>query len=331
VTGEVHPYNERLAIEEAAKRGFPIAAVHILISNIARSGNRGVARVWRVDPEPDVFLHSVAGSESLDRVSVKVLDALYPPGLPSRIPIALVLGERGTIRIARDLERFLRVARRGVAMSTRTHTTILGRPVERLSTSAGDGPEHLLSDPRVDSLVHAVSPRRVVGRGLRLDHVSVTAVVEAPAKTSRRTRREALRVAIEATTGPVCIGIDDPDAERLLAGVEPGRVIMVASRQSHPRVTSHLESGGAVVLPRLESSEPAVELRRRGVPAERIPLSLLRVGSGPVDESLLRRLVWTAALAFGLGVTGPPPPPAEDEEDSRLRMPTASRETPGAS
>jgi cyanophycin synthetase len=102
VTGEVHPYNEQLAIAEAAKRGFPIAAVHILISNIARSGNRGFARVLRVDPEPDVFLHSVAGSESLDRVSVKVLDALYPPGLPSRIPIALVLGERGTIRKSED-------------------------------------------------------------------------------------------------------------------------------------------------------------------------------------------------------------------------------------
>src|SRR5262245_43001082 len=110
--------------------------------------------------------------------AISSLDAVYPSGMPARIPVAVIVGERGRRALARELDGLLRATGRMIGLATRKLTTISGRPVDPTSHGRGDGARFLLGDPRIEMVISATSARRIVRRGLRLDRATVTAILE---------------------------------------------------------------------------------------------------------------------------------------------------------
>lgn len=249
----------------------------------------------------DGVLQQVVSPAEAD--GARALDLLFPAGSPVRVPVALVLGERGAGAIARNLDALLRATGRGIGLSTRALTTISGRSVDPTSLEGGSGARFLLGDPRVEILVASASPARIVKRGLRLDRTAVTAVLD-PIEGEREVHVRGIDVAVAATTGPLVVSADGPLALRLAVTQGRERLLLVSLDGLTPGVTRHLSEGGSAVLLALSSMGETIELRHGNETLAAIRVSSLPTKSERVSETRLRRAMFATALAFGLGLTG---------------------------
>ena len=232
------------------------------------------------------------------------LDAFFPAGAPARVPVALVLGERGAGAVARELDGLLRATGREIGLSTRALTTINGRPADPTSLGRRDGARFLLGDPRVEMLVTSASPARVVKRGLRLDRTTVTAILDPIAEGEREVHVRGIDVGVAATTGAVVVAADGPLALRLALTQGRERLVLVSLDGATPAVNRHLAAGGSAALLVLSERGETIELRHANETLATIPVSSLRAKAGRVSERRLRRAMFTTALAFGLGLSG---------------------------
>ena len=75
----------------------------------------------------------------------------FPGADSSRIPTALIVGERGTQSLARDLDRILRTSREGVGLAAGDQATIEGKPVDPTSLGRNAGAGVLAGEIRVSA------------------------------------------------------------------------------------------------------------------------------------------------------------------------------------
>jgi cyanophycin synthetase len=87
VTAQVHPDNRRLAEEIAQYFRLVCLGVDVIAQDIARSWKEGEFGAIEINAAPGVFMHlNPAFGESID-VPSRILDELFPPEQPSRLPI----------------------------------------------------------------------------------------------------------------------------------------------------------------------------------------------------------------------------------------------------
>jgi hypothetical protein len=230
------------------------------------------------------------------------LGRLFPVGSPTCVPVALVLGARGTGGVARDLDGLLRATGRVSGLATKKLTTISGRPVDPTSVGRGDGARFLLGDPRLETLVAAAHPARVLERGLRLERLATLAIVDQ--KGGRDVHVRGIEVGVAATSGAVVLDADSPLALRLAIELGRDRLVLVSLDASEPPVARHLAAGGAAVLLVLGDQGETVELHRAAETVATIRVSSVRSKGRRVSERRLRRAMFAMGLAFALGLTG---------------------------
>ena len=232
------------------------------------------------------------------------LESLFPAGATAGVPTAVIAGNRGAGAVARDLDGLLRAAGSTVGLATRKLTTIAGKPVDPTSIGRGGGARFLLADPRVESLVYAVSPRRVVERGLRLDRSTVTAILDPKAGGDPERDRRGLDVCVSATAGAIVIGAEHPLAPGLVTSLAPERLVLLSPPGMGPLVIRHLSAGGCAVVRAETGSGEIITLRRGSDTVAAVPVASLRAGARRTGERRIRRAMIATALAFGLGLSG---------------------------
>jgi cyanophycin synthetase len=300
VTEQMHEDVRRKAVAAAGQRGWANAVVDFRTANIARSPKRCRGRVTRIEPWPDFFLHALPFLARSVEAGDAALGMVFPKGETGRIPAALVVGERGTMSLARSLDRYLQTVRAGVGLALRDRTTIEGRPVDRTLLGRQGGLQFLLRDPRVATVISAVSPRRIVERGLRFDHCNVIAFLDPEPGGNAEAYRSALEVGLAAATDTVVISADNPHVDLVLERIDPARVLLVTTRRRHPVVARHLAAKGAVVLPTPGGAAETLELLWAGRVVATVPVGSLRRTKKEPSGRALRKALFTAALAFGM-------------------------------
>ena len=95
VTDMVHPENIFLAERISRIIGLDICGIDIMAKNLTQPLQENGGVILEVNAAPGFRMH-LAPSEGLPRnVAAPVIDMLYPPGKPSRIPIIAVTGTNG--------------------------------------------------------------------------------------------------------------------------------------------------------------------------------------------------------------------------------------------
>jgi hypothetical protein len=247
-----------------------------------------------------VMQHVVSASAS----SSAALENIFPAGASASVPTALIVGNRGAGALARDLDGLLRASGSAVGLATRKLTTISGKPVDSTSRGRGGGARFVLGDPRVETLVYAVSPRRVVERGLRVDRATTTAILVPRIGGDPEVDRRGIDVCVSATTGVVVVSADHPLAERLIGELEPERLVLLSPRHPDPLVIRHLSRGGCAVVRTEIGPVEIVTLRRSRDTVASVRVTPQRSSATRVSARRIRRAMLATALAFGLGLPG---------------------------
>src|SRR3546814_1238724 len=110
VTDIIHPDNRDMAVRAVRAIGLDVGGVDFITPNIAESYKSIGGAICEVNAAPGFRMH-VAPSEGTARDAAgPVIDMLFPPGTPARVPIAAITGTNGTTTTARMLAHITKMA-----------------------------------------------------------------------------------------------------------------------------------------------------------------------------------------------------------------------------
>jgi hypothetical protein len=268
----------------------------------------------------------VSAPAMVGQTADRLLERLFPPGSRATIPVALVMGERGTKFVTRALGQALRASFRRVGLAVGDRITIEGRPVDPTSIGRRKGADVLLGDPRVEAVVGTASLRSILARGLGVGRADVVVLVD-PSPGADLTSYEAgLEVVLNAEPTTVVVGVGNPFAERLTGGVRARQVVVVAAHGDQARAKDHVATGSLVVLPAADAGGGRAELRRGHELVGSMPMAWPRPDLRERPTAKQRaRSVLASGGAFAVGLSVAPTLYPDDAGALRSRLISSTR------
>ena len=258
VTNRVHPDNRMMAIRAAEAMGIDVAGVDFITPDIGRSYKDVGGGICEVNTTPALRPHVAAEGNPPD-VAGPIIDTLYPPGSPSRIPIAAVTGGPGTTAAARMLAHILQMAGQTVGLATREGLAIDGNQLLTDDRSGSAGVRSVLHNPSVDAAVLETSPEAVLRHGLGFDICDVAAVLAAAAPGNPNSAAptdllaKATEVVVRAARRAVVLDAADESCQAMADQADTEYICYVTRDTGHPQLDEHLTAGGGAVV--LEKGE----------------------------------------------------------------------------
>lgn len=153
VTDMMHPENIFLAERISRIIGLDVCGIDIMAENLTQPLKENGGCILEVNAAPGFRMH-LAPSEGLPRnVAAPVIDMLYPPGKPSRIPIIAVTGTNGKTTTTRLLAHIVKNNGFKVGFTTSDGIYIQNHLMEKGDTTGPISAEYILKDPTVEFAV----------------------------------------------------------------------------------------------------------------------------------------------------------------------------------
>ena len=181
VTDMMHPENIFLAERISRVIGLDVCGIDIMAENLTQPLKENGGVVLEVNAAPGFRMH-LAPSEGLPRnVAAPVIDMLYPPGKPSRIPIIAVTGTNGKTTTTRLLAHIVKNNGYKVGFTTSDGIYIQNHMMEKGDTTGPVSAEYILKDPTVEFAVLETARGGILRAGLgfsRCDIALITNIQE---------------------------------------------------------------------------------------------------------------------------------------------------------
>ena len=166
VTDMMHPENIFLCERISRVIGLDICGVDIMAENLTQPLKENGGCILEVNAAPGFRMH-LAPSEGLPRnVAAPVIDMLYPPGKPSRIPIIAVTGTNGKTTTTRLLAHIVKNNGYKVGFTTSDGIYIQNHMMEKGDTTGPLSAEYILKDPTVEFAVLETARGGILRSGL---------------------------------------------------------------------------------------------------------------------------------------------------------------------
>lgn len=255
MTDVVHPDNREMAQRAAQAIGLDVAGIDFITADISRSYRDVGGAICEVNAAPGFRMH-VAPTEGTPRdVAGPVMDMLFPPATPTRIPIASITGTNGKTTVSRMLAHVLKMSGHTVGLTTTDGVYIDG---ER--TVAGDmtGPvsaQMVLRDPSVDAAVLETARGGLLRAGMGYRSNNVGAVLNVDGDhlgLGGIDTVEALaavkRIVIEVSRDCAVLNADDEQCLKMADYTKAKRIAYVTRNPKHELVREHIRAGGAACV-----------------------------------------------------------------------------------
>jgi cyanophycin synthetase len=286
-----------------------VGGVDFLSSDITESYKEIGGAICEINAAPGFRMH-MAPSEGRSRdVGGAVLDMLFPPGTPSRIPIAAVTGTNGKTTTARMLAHIHKLAGHHVGLTSTDGVYIDGQ-----RTVAGDmtGPRAtrmVLSDPLVDVAVLEIARGGLLRAGMGVRHCDVAAVlnVKADHLGLRGIRdlgqlAEVKRIVVEVARDTAILNADDPLCLKMADYTQAEHLCYVTMDPAHELVREHIQAGGRGMVLESGIKGQMITLYDHG---SHIPLVWTHLIPATLEGRAMHNVqnaMFAAAMAFSMGL-----------------------------
>ena len=251
VTDVIHPDNRDMAIRAIKAIGLDIGGVDFLTNDITESYREAGGGICEVNAGPGFRMH-VAPSEGTPRdVAGPVIDMLFPPDSPSRIPIAAVTGTNGKTTTARMLAHILKMSGHTVGLTSTDGVYIDGKLSVPGDMTGPVSSQMILRDPSVDAAVMETARGGMLRSGLGFQECNVAACLNVTADhlglrgiDTIEQLAEVKRVPIEIAVDAAVLNADDPLCLQMADYTEAEKLCYVTMNPAHALVKQHIRAGG---------------------------------------------------------------------------------------
>ncbi len=254
-TWEAHEDNVEIAEEAARVVGLDVAGIDFLTPDISQPVRESGGAIVEVNAAPGFRMHTHPTEGESQYVAKPVVDLLFPPGTPSRIPIIAVTGSNGKTTTVRMIAHIFKGMGRKVGMTSTDGIYIDERLVKRADASGPKSAQMVLQNPRIDLAVFEVARGGILREGLGYGRNDIAVVTNVTGDhlglkevNSIRQLAAVKRVVVEAVprTGFAVLNADD----ELVADMRKhcsGAVIFFTLQEKNELVERWVRRGGKAV------------------------------------------------------------------------------------
>lgn len=255
VTDIVHPDNVRLAERAARLLRLDVAGIDLIVPDISRSWREG-GGICEVNAGPGLRMHLAPNSGKPRDVAGPIVDMLFPPPTPVRVPVAALTGTNGKTTTARMLAHIQRCAGLRVGLATTDGVYADGELLEAGDLTGPAGARMALSDPRIDSAVLEVARGGILRAGLGFDQCDVGAVLNVTSDhlgyhgvDTVEDMAFVKRLVVEVASRIAVLNADDEHVVAMAPYCKRARrIIWTSHRADSPIVRKHCEEGGTSLI-----------------------------------------------------------------------------------
>ncbi len=149
VTDLVHPSNVHLVERIARIVGLDIAGIDVVSPSVEKPLAEVGGGVVEVNAAPGFRMHTAPAEGTPRDVAGAVMDMLYPPGRPARIPIVSVTGTNGKTTTTRLIAHVARYAGHHVGLTTTEGVYVGSEQIVRGDCTGPSSAQAVLRDPTV--------------------------------------------------------------------------------------------------------------------------------------------------------------------------------------
>jgi len=183
VTDLVHPEVAEMCRRAASAAGLDVCGIDLRLADITAPvhdpAGHGLAQpcaVLELNACPGLRMHLSPAEGRPRDVASALIDSLYPPGAPARIPLVSVTGTNGKTSTTRMIGQVLGQAGLRVGMSCTDGVYVGGALVYEADASGPRSAEMVLDNPTVEAAVLETARGGIVRRGLGYDLADVAVV-----------------------------------------------------------------------------------------------------------------------------------------------------------
>jgi len=309
VTDIIHPDNRDMAVRAVRAIGLDVGGVDFISTNIAESYKSIGGGICEVNAAPGFRMH-VAPSEGTPRDAAgPVIDMLFPPGTPSRVPIAAITGTNGKTTTARMLAHIAKMAGYTPGLTTTDGVYIDGQRTVEGDMTGPVSARMVLSDPQIDIAVLETARGGLVRAGMGVPEVDVGAVINVQSDhlglkgiDTLEQLAQIKRVVVEVARECAVLNADDPNVLKMSGYTDAKVICYVTMNPAHPLVREHIRAGGRACALEAGINGHMITLYDKG---SHIPLMWTHLIPATLEGRALHNVqnaMVAAAMAFSLGI-----------------------------
>src|ERR1700744_1887100 len=309
VTDVIHPDNKDMAERAIRAVGLDVGGVDFLSKNITESYRTIGGGICEVNAAPGFRMH-IAPSDGTPRdVAAPVIDMLFPPGAPSRVPIAAVTGTNGKTTTARMLAHLTKMAGYTPGLTTTDGVYIDGQRTVQGDMTGPVSARMVLSDPQIDIAVLETARGGLLRAGMGVNEVNVGGVLNVQSDhlglkgiDTLEQLSELKRIVVEVATDCAVLNADDPLVLRMSGYTEAKNICYVTMNPQHTLVREHIRAGGRACALEAGVNGQMITLYDRG---SHIPLLWTHLIPATLEGRAthnVQNAMFAAAMGFSLGI-----------------------------
>jgi cyanophycin synthetase len=258
-TTEIHYETREIARRAALVIGLDIAGIDIITPDITQPLREVGGGIVEVNAGPGFRMHLQPSEGQARNVAKPVIDMLFPPRTPARVPLVALTGTNGKTTTARMVAHILKMNGERVGLTTTDGIYIDGQLYMKGDMTGPWSARVVLKDPTVDAAVLETARGGILREGLGFDRCDVGAVLNVSADhlglrgiDTLEQLAEVKRLIVEVvrSDGASVLNADDP----LVAGMAEhaeGRIVyfsMHGGEGASALVKEHIAGGGTAVV-----------------------------------------------------------------------------------
>ena len=309
VTDIIHPDNRDMAVRAVRAIGLDVGGVDFISPNIAESYKNAGGGICEINAAPGFRMH-VAPSEGAPRDAAgPVIDMLFPPGAPSRVPIAAVTGTNGKTTTARMLAHIAKMGGYTPGLTTTDGVYIDGQRTVEGDMTGPVSARMVLSDPQIDLAVLETARGGLLRAGMGVSEVNVGAVINIQSDhlglkgiDTLEQLAEVKRVVVEVAKDCAVLNADDPNVLKMSAYTDAKVICYVTMNPAHALVREHIRAGGRACALEAGVNGHMITLYDKG---SHIPLLWTHLIPATMEGRALHNVqnaMVAAAMAFSMGI-----------------------------